>query len=111
VAAVALSLFAFIELRSKSPMLQLGFFRNPTFCGANLVGVIISFGFFGVIFFLSLFMQEVQATRPCAPACCSCRALCRSPSRPSPREVSWDASAHACPWRSGSACWVRVSSF
>ena len=64
VAAVALSLFALIELRSKSPMLQLGFFRNPTFCGANLVGVIISFGFFGVIFFLSLFMQEVQGYSP-----------------------------------------------
>ena len=64
VAALALSLFGFIELRSKSPMLQLGFFRNATFCGANLVGVIISFGFFGVIFFLSLFMQEVQGYSP-----------------------------------------------
>jgi EmrB/QacA subfamily drug resistance transporter len=64
VAAVSLSLFALIELRSKSPMLQLGFFRNPTFCGANLVGVIVSFGFFGVIFFLSLFMQEVQGYSP-----------------------------------------------
>jgi EmrB/QacA subfamily drug resistance transporter len=64
VAAVALSLFALIELRSQSPMLQLGFFRNTTFLGANLVGVIISFGFFGVIFFLSLFMQEVQGYSP-----------------------------------------------
>ena len=64
VAAAALALFALVESRSKSPMLQLGFFRNPTFCGANLVGVIISFGFFGVIFFLSLFMQEVQGYSP-----------------------------------------------
>jgi EmrB/QacA subfamily drug resistance transporter len=64
VAAVALSLFAVIELRSKSPMLQFSFFRNSTFCGANLVGVIISFGFFGVIFFLSLFLQEVQGYSP-----------------------------------------------
>jgi EmrB/QacA subfamily drug resistance transporter len=64
VAAVGLGLFVLIELKSRSPMLQLGFFRNSTFGGANLVGVIISFAFFGVIFFLSLFMQEVQGYSP-----------------------------------------------
>ncbi len=64
-------------------MLQLGFFRNVTFCGANLVGVIISFGFFGVIFFLSLFMQEVQGYRRSGPVCCSCPGRWRSRSPPS----------------------------
>jgi EmrB/QacA subfamily drug resistance transporter len=58
--AIALSLFIVIELRGRSPMLQLGFFRNATFAGANAVGVIISFAFFGAMFFLSLFMQQVQ---------------------------------------------------
>jgi DHA2 family methylenomycin A resistance protein-like MFS transporter len=64
VAALALSLFLLAELRSESPMLQLKFFRNGTFSGANMVGVIISFAFFGVIFFLSLFMQNVQGYSP-----------------------------------------------
>ncbi len=63
-AAVALSVFVWIELRSQSPMLQLKFFCNRTFSGANLVGLIVSFGFFGVIFFLSLFMQQVQGYTP-----------------------------------------------
>ena len=49
---------------ARSPLLQLKFFRNGTFSGANLVGVIVSFAFFGVIFFLSLFMQDVQGYSP-----------------------------------------------
>jgi EmrB/QacA subfamily drug resistance transporter len=64
VAAAALAAFAFVEWRSKSPMLQLKFFRDRTFSGSNLVGLIISFGFFGVVFFLSLFMQQVQGYTP-----------------------------------------------
>jgi len=64
VAGVSLALFLFIEVRGSSPLLQLKFFRNLTFSGANLVGVIVSFGFFGVIFFLSLFLQSVQGYSP-----------------------------------------------
>ncbi len=64
IAALALGLFIVVELRGKTPLLQLKFFRNGTFAGANIVGVIVSFAFFGVIFFLSLFMQEVQGYTP-----------------------------------------------
>jgi len=64
VAAMALALFIIVELRGRSPMLQLQFFRNSTFSGANLVGVIVTFAFFGIVFFLSLFMQEVQGYSP-----------------------------------------------
>ncbi len=64
VAAVSLSAFIVIEVFSESPMLQLKFFRNATFSGANAIGVIVSFAFFGVIFFLSLFMQGVQGYSP-----------------------------------------------
>ena len=45
-------------------MLQLKFFRDTTFSGANLVGLIVSFGFFGMVFFLSLFLQNVQGYSP-----------------------------------------------
>ena len=64
IAAIGLTLFIVIELRARTPLLQLKFFRNGTFSGANMVGVIVSFAFFGVIFFLSLFMQEVQGYSP-----------------------------------------------
>ena len=64
VAAVTLAAFVAVEARSTSPMLRLGFFRNLTFTGANLVGLIISFGFFGIIFFMSLFWQNVQGYSP-----------------------------------------------
>jgi EmrB/QacA subfamily drug resistance transporter len=64
IAAVTLSVFVFVETHSKSPMLQLEFFRNRVYTGAQLVGLLMSFGFFGVIFFLSLFMQQVQGYSP-----------------------------------------------
>jgi EmrB/QacA subfamily drug resistance transporter len=64
VAAVSLTLFVLVETRGSSPLLQLKFFRNRTFSGANLVGVIVSFAFFGVVFFLSLFLQNVQGYSP-----------------------------------------------
>ena len=64
IAAIGLSLFIVIELRARTPLLQLKFFRSGTFSGANMVGVIMSFAFFGVIFFLSLFMQEIQGYSP-----------------------------------------------
>ena len=57
---VVLAIFVFWETRARSPMLQLSFFKNVTFLGSNLVGVAVSFGFFGVILFMSLFMQQVQ---------------------------------------------------
>ena len=59
-AAVALTVFALWERRAKSPVLQLNFFKNITFTGANLVGLLISFGFIGMLMFLALFMQNVQ---------------------------------------------------
>ena len=64
VAGVSLAAFLVIEVRGKTPLLQLKFFRDLTFSGANLVGVIVSFGFFSVVFFLSLFMQNVQGYSP-----------------------------------------------
>jgi EmrB/QacA subfamily drug resistance transporter len=60
VAVVALTAFVAVEARTTNPMVQLSFFRNRTFSGANMVGLIVSFGFFGIIFFLSLFFQSVQ---------------------------------------------------
>ncbi len=63
-AAVALAAFLWVELRSPSPMLQLKFFRNPTFAAAAACAGIISFGMFGMFFFMSLFFQSVQDYTP-----------------------------------------------
>jgi len=63
-AGVALAAFAVWETRAREPMLQLSFFRNVTFAGANIVGMLVNFGFFGMLFFLALFMQNVQGFSP-----------------------------------------------
>lgn len=60
VSAATLTAFIVVESRTTSPMLQLHFFRNPTFAAANAVAGIISFGMFGIFFFLSLFFQNIQ---------------------------------------------------
>ncbi|HEY1330828.1 MAG TPA: MFS transporter [Actinomycetota bacterium] len=60
IAAVGLVAFLFVERRSKSPMLRLDFFRVPTFTAGVTVAALVSFGMFGMLFFLSLFMQNVQ---------------------------------------------------
>ncbi len=60
VAGVALAGFALWETRARNPMLQLSFFKNITFTGANIVGLLVNFGFFGILFFMALFMQNVQ---------------------------------------------------
>ncbi len=59
-AALATALFIWVELRSSSPMLQLSFFKNHTFAAAATVAGLVSFGMFGVFFFLTLFLQNVQ---------------------------------------------------
>ncbi|WP_448950157.1 MFS transporter [Labrys neptuniae] len=51
--------FLIAEARSPSPMLPLGFFRNPVFSAVVLVGSLISFSFYGATFLLSLYFQNV----------------------------------------------------
>ena len=41
-------------------MLPLRFFRNPTFAAGSTVAGLISFGMFGIFFFLTLYWQNIQ---------------------------------------------------
>jgi EmrB/QacA subfamily drug resistance transporter len=66
VAVVATAGFLATELRVRAPMLDLGFFRNRTSAGVNLVGFIISFAMFAQFFFLTLYMQNVMHLSPLA---------------------------------------------
>src|SRR2546430_13312892 len=47
-------------------MLPPALFRDATFSAANAVGAILSFGFYGELFLMSLFFQQVQHRSPLA---------------------------------------------
>jgi EmrB/QacA subfamily drug resistance transporter len=64
VAAVALASYVVLERLERHPMLELALFRNPTFTGANLVVLLVALAQFGVLFFVSLYMQNVLAYSP-----------------------------------------------
>lgn len=51
--------FLFVESRSKSPLVPLGFFRNRTATGANVIGFGLGTIVFGMFLLLSLYMPQV----------------------------------------------------
>ncbi len=64
VAAIGLASFVIIELRSRAPMVDFGFFRSRTFLGSNLVAFIVSFAMLAQFFFLALYMQNILHYTP-----------------------------------------------
>ncbi|HEY0332334.1 MAG TPA: MFS transporter [Stenotrophomonas sp.] len=59
-AAMAALGFIWIQARSLSPMLPLALFRSPTFAVASVIGVVVNFAYYGLIFVFSLFFQIQQ---------------------------------------------------
>ncbi|MBU4214415.1 MAG: DHA2 family efflux MFS transporter permease subunit [Actinobacteria bacterium] len=59
VGVVCLALFVPVELRAERPMLDVRLFRDRIFAGAAFGGFIVSFGMFGVLSYLGLYMQSV----------------------------------------------------
>ncbi len=57
---VGAAAFLTVEARSSSPMLPLHFFRNRTFSAATAVGTLANLSYYGVIFVLSLYLQQVK---------------------------------------------------
>src|SRR5439155_25503005 len=57
--AVLMAAFIAIELRAARPLVRLGFFRNRTPPGANIVGLLMGASLFAMFFLLSLYMQQV----------------------------------------------------
>jgi EmrB/QacA subfamily drug resistance transporter len=57
--AILMAAFLWIENRSRSPLVPLGFFRRRTLTGANLIGFGLGTAIFGMFFLLSLYMQQV----------------------------------------------------
>ena len=64
--AAGLATFVLWESRTAHPMLPLRLFRTRSFTVVNSVALLMSFGMFGAIFFLSQFLQFVQHYSPFA---------------------------------------------
>ena len=56
-AGVLFVLFIFIELRQERPMLDLSFFRNPTYVGANIAGLSFAACLLTMLTFLPIYFQ------------------------------------------------------
>jgi EmrB/QacA subfamily drug resistance transporter len=59
VAAVSMIAFVLLERHQRLPMLDLSLFRNATFAGANTVMLLNGLAMFGILFFMSLFVQNI----------------------------------------------------
>src|SRR3954464_3460021 len=60
-AAAGLGVFAWWERRAPSPMLEISLFRNPRFSASSAAISLAFFALFGMIFFLTQYLQEVRA--------------------------------------------------
>lgn len=64
VAAAGVGAFVLVEQRAKAPMLPLSLFASQAFAAATAVGLLINLGFYGELFVLSLYLQEVRHLSP-----------------------------------------------
>lgn len=62
--AALLSAFAAWESRTRQPMLDLRFFRNPRFTGANLAITLVFFAMFGSMFGMTQYLQFILGYSP-----------------------------------------------
>jgi EmrB/QacA subfamily drug resistance transporter len=62
--AALLAAFAALELRAESPVLDVRLFRVPAFAGASLAAFAVASSLFALLFFLSLYLQDVLGHSP-----------------------------------------------
>jgi EmrB/QacA subfamily drug resistance transporter len=60
VSLVLLAVFAFVENRSRFPLVPFSIFRLRTLRGSNAVGLLIGMSLFSMFFFISLYLQQVM---------------------------------------------------
>lgn len=61
---LAVALFLRIERHASSPMLPLELFASRTFSASNAVGLLLNFAFYGQLFVLPLFLQDIRGYSP-----------------------------------------------
>ncbi|EEA04146.1 drug resistance transporter, EmrB/QacA subfamily [Burkholderia sp. H160] len=64
VAAVAGGLFVVVEARHAQPLLPLALFRNAAVNVSSLTGLSLNFGYYGLMFAMSLFFQNARHDTP-----------------------------------------------
>jgi EmrB/QacA subfamily drug resistance transporter len=64
VSAIAMAAFLLLELHRRLPMLDLTLFRSRNFIGANAVVLLVTLAMFGVLFFVSLYVQNILRYSP-----------------------------------------------
>jgi EmrB/QacA subfamily drug resistance transporter len=62
--AALIAAFALVELRSKAPLMPLSIFRLRAVTGSNVGGFALGAAIFGMIFVLTLYMQQVLVYSP-----------------------------------------------
>jgi DHA2 family methylenomycin A resistance protein-like MFS transporter len=62
--AAGAAAFILLERRAREPMLPLGLFSSAHFSAGNAVGLLINFGFYGQLFVMSLYFQQVRGYSP-----------------------------------------------
>ncbi|WP_186382839.1 MFS transporter [Amycolatopsis rhizosphaerae] len=58
VAVVCGAFFVWWERRVPDPMLPMGLFSRPAFSSASVAGFVLNFAYYGIVFLLSLFLQN-----------------------------------------------------
>jgi MFS transporter, DHA2 family, methylenomycin A resistance protein len=61
---LAALLFLLVEWRASNPMLPLSLFRSPIFSAANSIGLLLNLGFYGQLFLMNLFFQNILGYSP-----------------------------------------------
>ena len=67
-AAVAAAAFIVWERHSANPVLDVRYFRKPSFTGSNVVAFATYFGVFAIFFFVALYLQVVASASPYSTA-------------------------------------------
>ncbi len=57
---LATAAFILREWRTRNPMLPLTLFSSPTFSAGSVIGLLLNFGFYGQLFFMPLFFQQLR---------------------------------------------------
>lgn len=63
-AALAMAAFAFWQTRAKEPLVPLSLFRSLPLSAGALLMVLMAFAFFGAIFFVTFYLQNVHGMTP-----------------------------------------------
>jgi MFS family permease len=72
-AAVLLAVFVAIERRVRDPLLPFRIFRVSTVVGADLGMLALAASMFGMVFFLTLYLQQILRLSPIRPVWPGCR--------------------------------------